>query len=148
MQFLYYNIALNSLESTPAHINGQLSACVGEQMSFTCNRDFGLESLSTRWIVSSPTIPCDSLINHLSPISIQPCDAFMFQDVTEVAGSQPVINLSNTAIATANASMSGAVVQCSTSKIPQVSRQVGLNITLCIPGKSIHTSITYITIKF
>jgi hypothetical protein len=31
--------------------------------------------------------------------------------------------------------MSGAVVQCSTSNIPQLSTPIGSSIILCIPGK-------------
>ena len=59
----------------------------------------------------------------------------MFQNVTEV-GPQIVNILSSTAVATAKASLSGAVVQCSTSRIAIISRQIGPSITLCIRGKS------------
>jgi hypothetical protein len=57
----------------------------------------------------------------------------MFQNITEIDG--PLTSLSSTAVATANGSMSGAVIQCSTSNIPQLSLPIGSNITLCIPGK-------------
>ena len=129
---------INTLESTPNHINGQLLACVGERISLTCSHNFGLSSGVTHWTVSSPTIPCDSIIDHSDPDSIEPCDPFVFQNVTEVTGSPPNI-LSSTAVATANATMSGAVVQCFTSEHPVFSRQIGPNITLCIPCKSVLT---------
>ena len=124
---------INALESSPDHINGQLLACVGDQISLTCSRDFELSTGITYWTINSPTIPCDSIINHLSPVSIGHCDPFMFQNITEITG--PVNNLSSTAITIANASISGAVIQCSTSDIPQLSMPIGPNITLCIPGK-------------
>ena len=129
------SIGINALESSPDSINGQLLACVGDQISLTCSRDFELGTGVTYWTVSSPTIPCENLINHLSPVSIGHCDPFMFQNITEITGP-PITTLSSTAIATASASMSGAVIQCPTSNIPQLSLPIGPNITLCIPGKS------------
>ena len=136
ISLLQASTAINTLESTPNHINGQLLACVGDRISLTCSRNIELGSGVTHWTVSSPTIPCDSIINHFAPVSIEPCDPFGFQNVTEIIGSQYPTILSSTAVATANASMSGAVVQCSTSRIPQVSRQIGPSIILCIPGRS------------
>ena len=132
------------MESLPVNINGKLIACVGDQISLTCSRDTGLSSGVTRWTVTSPAIPCDSVINHLAPASIGRCDPFVFQDVTEISGSQSITILSSTAVATANVSMSGAVVQCFTSQIVGVAQEIGSNITLCIPGKtSTCTSIIY-----
>ena len=125
---------VNALEFSPDHINGQLLACIGDRISLTCNRDFELSNGLTYWTISSPNIPCDSIIRHLSPVSIGHCDPFMFQNVTEITG--PITTLSSTAVATANASMSGAVIQCFTSNIPQLSMPIGSSITLCIPGKS------------
>ena len=124
------------METTPDHIDGQLLACVGDRISLTCSRDTDLGTGVTRWIVSSPAISCDSVINHIAPVSIERCDPFMFQDVTEITGSLPVSILSSTAVATANVSISGAVIQCSTSQFSQISKQIGPNITLCIPCKS------------
>ena len=59
----------------------------------------------------------------------------MFRDVTKIL-SGPITNLSSTAVATANASMSGAVVQCFTSQIVDFATEIGPNSTLCIPGKN------------
>ena len=130
------------MESSPVNINGKLTACVGDQISLTCSRNIDLGSAVTRWTITSPTIPCDSVINHISPVSIGHCGPFVFQDVTDISG--PIINLSSTAVATANVSMSGAVVQCFTSQIVLVANEIGPNITLCIPGKkSTCTSIIY-----
>ena len=131
----FSSTAINTLETTPDHINGQLLACVGDRISLTCSRSTDLASGVTRWTVSSPTIPCDSIIDHLAPGSIEHCGPFVFQNVTEITGSQIPTVLSSTAVATANASMSGAIVQCSTYRHPQLSQQIGPNITLCIPGK-------------
>ena len=58
----------------------------------------------------------------------------MFQNVTVVDG--PVTNFSSTVVATADASMSGAVIQCFTSSVPKLSMTIGSSVTLCIPGRS------------
>ena len=131
---LQASVAIRTLESTPHHINGQLLACVGNWISLTCSRDTEVGSGVTWWNVSSP-ISCDSIIRHVAPVSIEPCGPFMFQNVTEITGAQPIIISSSTAVATASASMSGAVIQCFTSQFAQLSVQIGTSITLCIPGK-------------
>ena len=128
------SIGISALESSPDHINGQLLACVGDQISLTCSRDFELATGVTYWTINSSTIPCNSLITHLTPVSIGHCDPFMFQNVTVITGPT-ITTLSTTAIATANASISGAVIQCFTSNVLQLSMPIGSSITLCIPGK-------------
>jgi hypothetical protein len=40
--------------------------------------------------------------------------------------------------------MSGAIIQCSSSNIPQLSMPVGSSITLCIPGKRGTCTCTFI----
>ena len=132
ISLLQASVAINTLESTPHHINGQLLACVGDRISLTCSRDIEVSSGVTHWTISSP-ISCDSTISHVAAVSIEPCGPFMFQNVT---GAQPIITiLSSTAVATASASMSGAVIQCSTSRLAQLSVQIGPRIILCVPGK-------------
>ena len=80
---------------------------------------------------------------------MEPCGPFVFQNVTEIAGAQPIITiLSSTAVAVASASMSGAVIQCSTSQVAQVSTQIGPRITLCILGKKHKVNqITHVLIQ-
>ena len=145
-----YNVAtmaINMLESIPDHIDGQLLACVGDRISLICSRNEDLSSGVTRWTVTSPTIPCDSVVDHRTTSEPEPCGPFMFQNVTQIGGSQITV-LSSTAVATANASMSGAVIGCSTSDFPQLSMQIGPNITLCIPGKSLLTINCLLLIQF
>ena len=136
---------MNTLETIPAHINGQLLACVGDRISLICSCNAELSTCTeyTRWTVNSPTIACDSVIDHLYPASIEHCGPFVFQNVTEITNSQPITNLSSTIVATANVSMSGTVIQCSTSQIKELMIQTGPNITLCIPGKRYTFACTY-----
>lgn len=127
------SVAVSTVKSTPAHTDGQLTACAGDQISLTCTRDSDLSSGSSQWIASVP-INCSAVIFHLSPITVEDCAPFIFQDISEVV-SPPITNLSSTAVAIASTSMSGAVVSCFAGRDLRLARQVGSDITLCIPGE-------------
>ena len=119
-------LGMSSFESTPAHIGGVLMACVSDQISLTCSHDNDDRGV-TRWIFSPP-VDCSETINHNDPISAQPCGPFTFQDVTEK--TQDTILFNSTAVATANASMNGAIVECRDGS-GSAFNQIG-NVSLCI----------------
>ena len=116
-------------ESNPAHVDGMLTACVGDQISLTCSHD-NLDDGVTVWTVSPP-VGCMETIIHSYPIHASQCGPFTFQDISDLTGDS-IAPLSTTAIATANVSMNGAVVECRDSTGREFN-QIG-NTTLCIVG--------------
>ena len=128
MSLKFCAVALSSFESTPAHTSGVLIACAGNQISLTCSHD-NLDSGTTRWVFSQP-VDCSETIDHNPPIFTDPCGSFTFQDVSELA---PGTVLHSTTVATANTSMTGAVVECKDSA-GILSKIIG-NITLCVIGE-------------
>ena len=128
---VFHDAALCSFESTPAHVGGVLAACAGDQISLTCSHD-NLDSGVTRWIqVSQPMVQdCSEVIDHNIPNSADPCGPFTFQDVSMLALDAV---LSSTAVATANTSMTGTVVECRDSA-GILSASIG-NVTLCVYGE-------------
>lgn len=115
-------------ESNPAHVDGMLTACVGDQISLTCSHNNLYDGI-TVWTVSPP-VSCMETIVH-SSIRASQCGPFTFQDTTELTGDTTAL-LSTTAIATANVSMNGAVVECRDST-GRLFNQIG-NTTLRIVG--------------
>ena len=105
-----------------------LAACAGDQISLTCSHD-DLISGTTRWIISQP-VNCSETIDHNPPISTNPCGPFTFRDVSMLT---PDTVLSSTAVAAANTSITGTVVECRDSA-GIFYDSIG-NITLCIIGK-------------
>ena len=122
------SVAIGLLESTPVHVDGVLTACVGHQILLTCSHDNDATG-TTQWIFGPP-VDCSRAIDHNNPFSTDPCGPFMFQNVTELTPDAVFFN--STAIATASASMSGTVVECRDSPGREFN-QIG-NITLCIIG--------------
>ena len=82
---------------------------------------------------------CTEVIDHNARFSTDPCGPFIFQDVSVLA---PGAVLSSTAVATANTSMTGTVVECRDSA-GIFYEQVG-NISLCILSKYFDTSVHFI----
>ena len=119
-------VAIGSLESTPAHDGEVLTACAGDKVSLTCSH--GNDAVrSTRWIFSDP-VNCAETVDHNPPISTDPCGPFSFTNITEWTQGTDLFN--STAVAIANASMSGTIVECRDSG-GGVFNQIG-NITLCL----------------
>ena len=73
---------------------------------------------------------CTAGIVHLSVNLIPDCGPFSFEVVTQSASAP----FSSTSVATASASMTGAVVQCRDG-LGTAAIQLGRNITLCIIGE-------------
>ena len=125
----FYFTTVSSFKSTPAHeVGGVLAACAGEQITLMCRND-SLNSGATRWIFSQP-VDCSETIDHNPLISTDPCGPFSFQGVSVLV---PDAALYSTAVATANTSMTGTVVQCRNSA-GILSASIG-NVTLCVYGE-------------
>ena len=120
---------LSSLVSSPSQVNGQLTACVGDQISLTCSHDNAI-SAGTRWIISLP-VGCETVISHNPPITAPPCGPFVFQNITLAEAG--VTRLNSTAVATANITMNGSEVECRAGNLI-ASTNVD-NVSLCITGK-------------
>ena len=119
--------SINTLESTPIAMNGSLTACSGDQISITCNHD-QVATTSTMWRITRP-VDCSRIITH-NQNPVVPACGLSFVDVNSAAG---VSELTSTAIATANVTMSGGVIEC-TGGNDVHSVHVG-NISLCVIGK-------------
>ena len=119
-------VGSSSLESNPPQVNGVLIAYDGDQISLTCSHN-NLGTGVTKWSFTSP-VDCIEAIDHNPPITTRSCGPFTFERITELSGSV----LNSTAVATASASMNGAVVECRDSA--GVSFNLIGNITLCIIG--------------
>ena len=121
-------ISINILESSPPQVNGVLTTCAGEEISLTCSHNNVVAS-TTQWFISPPA-NCTASVTHNPPNSPM-CGPFVFQDVTPAVSLN--VNLNSTAVATADVSMSGSVVECvGGNKVSNFS--VG-NISLCVLGE-------------
>ena len=114
--------------SVPASDGGVLTAGVRQQISLTCSHDNN-GSAATLWEVSAP-VDCSTAIVHLIAANgVSDCGPFSFINVTQ--GTSAPFN--STAVATANTSMTGAVVQC-LDGVTEARVQVA-NVTLCVYGE-------------
>ena len=125
--------AVNSLESNPAHDRDVLTADVGDQISLACIHENNLTSI-TLWVISPP-VNCATAVIFTISATIPDCNGFSFEVVTRASP------FSSTAVATASASMTGAVVQCR-DNTGAMFNQIGRDITLCIIGE--HACILYV----
>lgn len=115
------------LETTPAHIDGVLTAYNGDPISLICSHNNPATAV-TKWLFTSP-IDCAKAIDHNPPITISAaCGPFTFVDITEISCCQ----LNSTAVATATTSMTGTAVECRDSA--GISSNIVGRITLCIIG--------------
>ena len=123
--------AIRSLESVPASDGGVLTAGVGQQISLTCSHD-NTVTVATLWKISTP-VDCSTPIAHIYIIAangVSDCGPFSFVEVTQGTTAP----FTSTAVASANTSMTGAVVQCFDGAGP-AAVQIGPNITLCVYGE-------------
>ena len=135
MFLVIFTVTLGSLTS-PSHYvyiasgNPTLIACAGDQLVLTCTHDM-VSNEATRWNFI-PTLPyCTRrIINHNNPYFVSPCGPFTFLNVTGVDESPT--ELSSTAVATADESLSNTVIACYDSE--RNSANLVGNITLCIMG--------------
>ena len=119
------------MESNPPQVNGVLTACTSEDISLTCSHN-NVITAGTQWSISPP-VNCTATVTHESPNN-PTCGAFVVQDITRPANAM-VIN--STAVATADVSMAGSVVECVGGN--SVSNFIVGNITLCIVGELFNT---------
>ena len=111
--------------------NPTLTVCPSDPVVLTCKHDM-VSNEATRWNFL-PTFPgCTRrIVNHNNPTMVASCGPFTFHNVTGVDESPT--ELSSTAVAVADASINGLVIQCYDSERNSASK-VG-NITLCVIGK-------------
>ena len=119
--------SINTLESTPIAMNGSLTACSGDQISITCNHD-QVHTTSTIWRITRP-VECSIIITH-NQNRVVPACGLNFVDVNSAAGAS---ELRSTAVANANVTMSGGVIECRGGN--QVQSVHVENISLCVIGK-------------
>ena len=126
---------MSSLESSSHQfINGStpptLIACAGDQLVLTCTHDM-VSNEASRWNFF-PTFPSCTrkIVDHNNPLSVEPCGPFTFLNVTGVDESPT--ELSSTAVATADESLSNTVIECYDSE--RKSANLVGNITLCVIG--------------
>ena len=120
---------MNTLESSPAAVNGTLTTCSGNQIEITCNHN-EIDTASTIWRISPP-VDCLTIITHDRNPDPPPCGLIMFQNIT--VATQDTTLLSSTAVVSANVTMSDSVVECSGGNNAR-SVEVG-NISLCVIGE-------------
>ena len=139
---------MDSLTSIPSPINGILTACSGDEISLTCNRD-NVGIGTTLWNISAP-VNCSQVINHartsFDNLNLT-CGSFAFYNVTSLVKTPS--QLSSTAVATAIASMSGSVVECREGNL--VNSTLIDKVLLCIyenvPGELINIiAVVYISL--
>ena len=129
------SLTLGSLTSSSHHIyadsgNPTLIACAGDQLVLTCTHDM-VSNEATRWNFI-PTFPgCTRrIVNHNNPDFVSPCGPFTFLNVTDF-GQSPT-ELSSTAVATTDESLSNTVIACYDSE--RNSANLVGNVTLCVIG--------------
>ena len=110
--------------------NPTLLACAGDQLVLTCTHNM-VSNQASRWNFI-PTFPSCTrrIVNHNNPTMVTPCGPFTFLNVTGVDESPT--ELSSTAIATADESLSNTVIECYDSE-RNSANSVG-RITMCVIG--------------
>ena len=127
-------LALGSLTS-PTHIydvsgNPTLIACAGDQLVLTCTHDM-VSNRASQWNFIPDYPGCTRrIVDHNNPLLVAPCGPFTFLNVTGVDESPT--ELSSTAVATADESLSNTVIECYDSE--RNSANLVGNITLCVIG--------------
>ena len=124
-------ITSESFMSSPANIDGVLTACPGEQISLTCSRNESSTGI-TRWIFGPP-VDCNIIVDNVGSDNTGTCGPFSFQNVTATNNGPGV--LTSTAVANASISMSGSVIECRDNAGITGFNQIGNAISLCIIGK-------------
>ena len=134
-------LTVNTLESTPAAVNGVLTACAGQQISLTCSHN-NVVSGGTLWR-ASPPVNCSMDVSHIgaNPPTPPPCGPFRYQGITPLVSVPSLLNSTAVAIATVN--MTGTDIECRGGNSFS-SFHVG-NISLCVVGEL--WSISFIELR-
>ena len=124
------SLGTSSLSSSPAQINGVVTACRGEPIQLTCTHG-NTVSGNTRWIVGPPVDCAETISSSVSPG--QSCEPVVtFQDDSML--SEGVVS-SIAMIATDNISINGTVLECRDGA-GLIFNTVG-NVSICTIGRSL-----------
>ena len=116
--------------TSPVAVDGVLIACTGDRISLTFTHT-NIGTGRTTWRFSPPINCFESFLHDRIPDKINQCGPFAFENITHLITG--VTQLSSTAVATVNSSITGTFVECSdTSSVAMTN--IG-NVTLCVIGK-------------